>query len=107
MLQAMSSEQPPWPARSPTIDELVLADEPERWAALGFDVADDVVQLGSVRLRLAGEDAGRGIVGWSLRARRLDASSTACATDALATPRRRAPAPAHPTGSSRSTTSSR
>ena len=50
-----------------TIDELVLADEPERWAALGFTVADDVVQLGAVRVRLAGEAAGRGIVAWSLR----------------------------------------
>jgi len=56
------------PAPSPvTIDELVLADEPERWAALGFAVAGDVVQLGSVRVRLAGCGAGRGIVGWSLR----------------------------------------
>jgi catechol 2,3-dioxygenase-like lactoylglutathione lyase family enzyme len=50
-----------------TIDELVLADEPERWAALSFAVAGDVVQLGSVRVRLAGCGAGRGIVGWSLR----------------------------------------
>jgi catechol 2,3-dioxygenase-like lactoylglutathione lyase family enzyme len=50
-----------------TLDELLLADEPERWAALGFTVADGVVQLGSVRVRLAGAAAGRGIVGWSLR----------------------------------------
>jgi catechol 2,3-dioxygenase-like lactoylglutathione lyase family enzyme len=58
------------PAQAPsrvTIDELVLADEPKRWAALGFSVAGDVVQLGSVRVRLAGSDAGRGIVAWSLR----------------------------------------
>jgi hypothetical protein len=51
----------------PTLDELVLADEPERWAALGFTVDEGVVQLGSVRVRLAGSGAGRGIVGWSLR----------------------------------------
>lgn len=50
-----------------TIDELVLADAPERWSALGFDVRDDRVLLGTVRLRLVGEEAGRGIVGWSLR----------------------------------------
>ena len=50
-----------------TIDELVLADEPERWAALGFTVAGAVVQLGTVRVRLAGSAAGRGIAGWSLR----------------------------------------
>jgi hypothetical protein len=29
---------------------------------------DGCVQLGAVRLRLAGRDAGRGLVGWSLRA---------------------------------------
>jgi hypothetical protein len=50
-----------------SIEQLVLADEPERWAALGFTVEGDAVQLGAVRLRLAGENAGRGIVGWSLR----------------------------------------
>jgi hypothetical protein len=50
-----------------SIEELVLADEPERWTALGFAVERDAVQLGAVRLRLAGENAGRGIVGWSLR----------------------------------------
>jgi hypothetical protein len=50
-----------------SIAQLVLADEPGRWAALGFALEGDTVQLGAVRLRLAGENAGRGIVGWSLR----------------------------------------
>jgi hypothetical protein len=50
-----------------SIEELVLADEPERWAALGFAVERDAMQFGALRLRLAGEKAGRGIVGWSLR----------------------------------------
>jgi hypothetical protein len=49
-----------------SIAEIALADEPERWAALGFAVEDDAVRLGAVRLRLAGESAGRGIVAWSL-----------------------------------------
>jgi catechol 2,3-dioxygenase-like lactoylglutathione lyase family enzyme len=53
-------------AQAVTLDELVLADEAASWAALGFSVSDDVVQLGAVRLRMAGRDAGRGIVGWSL-----------------------------------------
>jgi hypothetical protein len=79
-----------------TIDELVLADEPERWTALGFDVNDDRVSLGSVRLRLAGDRAGRGIVGWTLR--RIDS----CELDGLATERSssapRSPAPAHQNG---------
>jgi hypothetical protein len=50
-----------------TIDELTLADEPERWRALGFAVASESCWLGDVRLRLRGRDAGRGIVCWSLR----------------------------------------
>jgi hypothetical protein len=50
-----------------TIDELTLADEPERWAHLGFAVSGDCVQIGRVRVRLAGAQAGSGIVGWSLR----------------------------------------
>jgi hypothetical protein len=50
-----------------TIDELLLADEPERWAALGFTIADGCAALGTVRVRLAGRGSGRGIVSWSLR----------------------------------------
>jgi catechol 2,3-dioxygenase-like lactoylglutathione lyase family enzyme len=71
-----------------SIEELVLADEPRRWAGLGFAVEDDAVQLGAVRLRLAGENAGRGILGWSLRgiaSTELDGMPTtraAAATDA-------------------------
>ena len=47
------------------LDEIVLGDPPEAWQALGFTVADGVVALGGVRIRLGG--AGEGIVGWSLR----------------------------------------
>jgi hypothetical protein len=50
-----------------TIDQLTLADEPERWAALGFTIDDGCCRLGDVRLGFAVEDCGRGIVGWSLR----------------------------------------
>jgi|SRR6476619_1014307 len=52
---------------SPTIDELTVADPPETWAALGFAVRGDVCVLGEVRIRLAGEGAGKRIAGWSLR----------------------------------------
>ncbi len=51
----------------PTIEQITLADDPERWRALGFTVEDTAVQLGAVRLALAGLSAGRGILGWSLR----------------------------------------
>jgi hypothetical protein len=79
-----------------SVDELVLADESTRWSALGFAVDDDCVQLGTVRLRLAGEDAGHGIVGWSLRgtsSTELDGLATVHSESAVP-----APAPAHPNG---------
>lgn len=50
-----------------TIDEIALADESGRWQALGFSVRGGTVQLGAVRIRLAGAYAGRGILDWSLR----------------------------------------
>jgi hypothetical protein len=52
-----------------TIDELAIADRPECWTAASFAVRDSCCQLGSVRLRLAGrqQEAGSGILGWSLR----------------------------------------
>ncbi len=83
-------------AAGPAIDEILLADEPARWIALGFTVLDGTCQLGSVRLRLAGQAAGRGIVAWSLRA----ISSTEL--DGLPTTRSSTsppePGPAHPNG---------
>jgi hypothetical protein len=79
-----------------TIDELVLADVPERWSALGFELDGDCLMLGPVRLRLAGESAGRGIVGWSLR------TIASTELDGLVSERSdseiRPPAPAHPNG---------
>jgi hypothetical protein len=49
------------------IHELTIADEPAAWASLGFAVDGDVCRVGSVPIRLAGRDASRGIVGWTLR----------------------------------------
>lgn len=48
------------------VAEIVLADEPRRWEALGFAVAGEEMWVGDVRVVLAGRDAGKGIVGWSL-----------------------------------------
>jgi len=50
-----------------TIDELRVADEPSSWASAGFTVKDDLCRVGSVRVRLLGRTAGKGVVGWSLR----------------------------------------
>lgn len=84
------------PESTPTIDELVIADEPERWTALGFTVAEECCQLGKVRVRLAGRGAGRGIVRWTLRA------IAGVELDGLPTTRSESPvppvAPAHPNG---------
>ncbi len=79
-----------------TIEELTLADEPAHWSALGFTVLDDCIQLGTVRLRLAGAGAGRGILGWSLRAiwsTELDGLPTTRSDSAVP-----APAAPHPNG---------
>jgi hypothetical protein len=51
-----------------SIDELLVADPPEAWAAAGFSVDDDgVCRIGTVRLRLVGREHGLGLVGWTLR----------------------------------------
>ncbi|HSZ14434.1 MAG TPA: VOC family protein [Solirubrobacteraceae bacterium] len=86
-----------------TIDELTLADEPARWAALGLDVRDGVCQIGAVRLRFTG-DARKpgvpGIVGWSLRGIASAALSPEGELDGLPTTVSQepvpAPAPVHP-----------
>jgi hypothetical protein len=55
---------------APAIDELTIADDPRAWRALGFELQGDVCVLGGVRMRLAGPEAGSGLVGWSLRGAR-------------------------------------
>lgn len=51
--------------REPELAELVIADPPERWRALGFEVdAVGHLDIGGVRIRLGGE--GSGITAWSL-----------------------------------------
>jgi hypothetical protein len=52
---------------SPTIDELVVADTPQAWSEAGFEVEDGRFDVGSVRVRLAGTEAGRGVVGCTMR----------------------------------------
>ncbi|MBN1528324.1 MAG: hypothetical protein JW895_04650 [Thermoleophilaceae bacterium] len=54
-------------ASQPTVDEVVVADPPERWAAAGFAVEDGVCAVGTVRIRLAGPGELRGIVSWTVR----------------------------------------
>ncbi|GAB3851154.1 hypothetical protein GCM10028801_00160 [Nocardioides maradonensis] len=46
--------------------DLRVADAPEAWRDAGFAVDGDICQVGSVRLRFVGREAGRGVVGWGL-----------------------------------------
>jgi len=54
-------------AGQPTVDELVVADAPERWTAAGFAVEDGGCEVSTVRIRLAGPGERRGIVSWTVR----------------------------------------
>jgi hypothetical protein len=81
---------------APTLDELTIADTPGAWHECGFEVDGDVCTVGEVRIRLAGEEAGKGLVGWSLRkvaATDLDGLATS-RSDRTPPPR----PPAHPNG---------
>ncbi len=51
----------------PMLDELILADTPDTWGESGFEVDGDVCVVGEARIRLTGPEAGRGLVGWTLR----------------------------------------
>jgi len=79
-----------------SIDEIEIADEPQRWAALGFRLDGDVCRLAGVDVRLSGAQEGEGVRGWSLR----DIATEDL--DGLATVRSvapvRAPALPHPNG---------
>lgn len=84
-----------------TIEELVVADAPESWSALGFAVEGDACDLGGVRIRLAGTAAGKGLVGWSLRgveATELDGLATTRAERAASTDPAAADPASHPNG---------
>jgi hypothetical protein len=81
---------------APTIDELLLGDDPGRWSELGFTVAEGCCEIGEVRLRFLGDAGERGIRGWTLRdlaATELDGLPTSASTQPP-----RDPAPAHPNG---------
>ncbi len=88
-----------------TIAELEIADEPERWSALGFAVEDDRCRIGAVDLRFAGRQAGRGLVRWHLRELLAHDGDPGAEPDLDGLPTARAaaseppsPAPAHPNG---------
>jgi hypothetical protein len=93
----------------PTIDQLLLADDPNAWEELGFEISRSATaaecRLGTVRVGFtagASEDAtvdrpsARGLVGWVLRdaaSAELDGLPTTVSTEPLGEP-----AGAHPNG---------
>jgi hypothetical protein len=53
---------------APVLHEIRIGDHPEAWAAAGFALdADGSARVGDVRLRFVGRDAGKRILGWTLR----------------------------------------
>jgi len=81
------------------IHELTIADEPATWTALGFAVDGEVCRVGGVPIRLAGRDAGRGLVAWTLSgvtSDQLDGLPTRRADGAAG--EAAGTAPAHPNG---------
>lgn len=70
-----------------TLGELRVADTPDAWRDIGFEVADDVCTVGGVRIRLA--EPGTGITAWALHelpasVADVDGIPTSVATDGRA-----------------------
>lgn len=85
---------------APSLTELTLAGEPDRWREAGFDVDGADLTVGAVRLRLAGEEPGRRIVRWALDGlgpADLDGLPTEPAASRAPEPRKAA----HPNGAAR------
>jgi catechol 2,3-dioxygenase-like lactoylglutathione lyase family enzyme len=79
-----------------TLDELVVADPPERWRECGFAVDGDCCVVGEVRIRFAPEGGERGLRRWGLRglgSSELDGLPTVASEQAPP-----AEAPPHPNG---------
>jgi hypothetical protein len=83
-------------ASAPSIDELLIGDDPGLWSALGFDVLEDCCQIGGVCLRFMGPTAGKGLFGWSLRGLQSTTLDGLQTTSSTAAPRTLAPV--HPNG---------
>ncbi len=52
---------------APSLDELTVTDAPAAWQACGFEVEADACSVGETRIRLASDEGGKGLIGWSLR----------------------------------------
>jgi catechol 2,3-dioxygenase-like lactoylglutathione lyase family enzyme len=61
----------------PTLEQLEIADEPDDWSAVGFDVEGHACQVSTVLVRLVGKGPRRGILGWTLGNEEPDAIAPA------------------------------
>jgi hypothetical protein len=82
---------------APELASLSLADPPERWRALGFEVADSRVLVGGVALELGA--AGEGIVGWALSGLEQATEIDGLPWSSSEPDEPDGPAPTHPNGS--------
>jgi hypothetical protein len=80
---------------TPTLDELIVADPPGAWSALGFAVEGETCAVDGVRIRLAGAEAGKGLTGWALREVAGDLDGLATSRSDCEPP---AESPSHPNG---------
>ena len=80
----------------PELAALAIADPAAPWAALGFAVADDRIELGGVQLELG--RPGAGICSWTLRHIAAGTSTVDGLPTSPATPSPVAPREQHPNG---------
>lgn len=78
------------------VEEILIADRPDRWSALGFAVDDGVCEIGGIALRFAERQDARGIVDWELSG--VASTELDGLTTRLAEPRARPSGRAHPNG---------
>ena len=83
-----------------TVESIAVADPPRAWEEAGFRLDGDSCRVGSIDLRLAGEAAGRGLLGWTLRGA-ASADLDGIPTELAAAGEAPAPAAAHPNGAVR------
>jgi hypothetical protein len=79
-----------------TVDEIVVADPPELWQELGFTVDGEACDVGTVRIQLAGREAGRRVTAWSLRG--VDTTDLDGLATTISRSAPREPAAPHPNG---------
>jgi catechol 2,3-dioxygenase-like lactoylglutathione lyase family enzyme len=91
------------------IRSITVADPTDAWSEAGFRLDGDTCRVGTIDIRLAGRDAGKGLVEWELegaRSAELDglrtsvvaAAAEGASAEAQPAAEERAPAETHPNG---------